>query len=130
MIKDKIKYIIIIVISLAIFWTYILTKNIFYVEIKEAFKILYDGTFICGILFLCFAGLKFVSYQGVFDSTIYGTKKLVRMFRPTKYEKMEEFGEYVLRKKESRKKGIPFDLWIGLSYGALCIIFMIVYYSI
>ncbi len=126
----KIKYIILILISLAIFWAYILSRNIFYVEIKEVFKILYDSTFICAVLYLCFAGLKFVSYEGVFDSIVYGFKKLVRMFKPGKYEKMEEFGDYVIRNKERKKKGIPFDLWIGLSYGFLCIIFMIIYYNI
>lgn len=127
--KSKlIKGIILGVCSIGALFAYLILKKVFSGELDKytLYRTLCDGFFIVGAINLCFAALKFVTYEGAFDSLAYGVKSFFHLRKPTKnFEQAENYGDYVTKKKENRTLDCLFELAIGVPFLIVCLVFFI-----
>lgn len=126
-----IRSIVIFVITTTLLILFFVWKKVFSGELEkqELYRVLSDGFFITGALYLSFAALQFVSSRGEFDSFRYGMKQFFHTHRPTKnFENSHQtYGDYVTEKNETRRFKADIELYAGLILLVTAIVFYLLY---
>lgn len=127
--KKVTKYLITLLVGLAIVFAIILSKDIFSQTQKvDIFHILCDASFVAGVLITCAGLLVFSSNEGTFDMLMYGLQSFADLFRKQKLRKYDTFYDY----RESKSgKNVPFAFMLvcGLFYIAISLVMLYFYYQ-
>ena len=94
-------------------------------EIKETYKIIADGFFVPGILFVCFGLLIFSSNEGTFDMLAFGVKWLKNTFKKN-MPRMESFYDFKEARHE-KSKSFGYICIVGLFFVAISALFAYFY---
>ena len=94
-------------------------------EIKDTYKILADGFFVPGILFVCFGLLIFSSNEGTFDMLAFGFKWLINTFKKD-MPRMGTFYDYRMSRRE-KSKSFGYICIVGLFFVAISALFAYLY---
>lgn len=89
------------------------SKNVF--PEKSTSTCLCDAAFVCGIIFLCWTGLAFVSSKGAFSSISFAIQNLFTKIKDPKHKNKESktYAEYVKEKSAESKKRFFIPLAVG-----------------
>ena len=80
-----------------------------------------------GVVIMMCGALVWISQQGMFDTLSYAGKMVVDQFRPSVYKHCK-YGDYVMEKRENRKKGgFGFLVIVGGVFFAVGIVFNILF---
>ncbi len=93
----------------------------------EIVKVLCDAFFLPGTFILMLGLLMWVASEGALDGVGYLGSCLVKTLIPGKHGEFERYGEYLERKRGSRKKGFGFLCIVGLVFLAIAGIFQIAF---
>ena len=88
-------------------------------DIQTVFKIVSDGFFVVGVLFVGFGLVFLIAGEGILDIMGFGFKSLLYLFTPRRLDRNSGgYYEYKQKKREERKKkGVPIHiLWIGIAF--------------
>ena len=92
--------------------------------------VLCDAFFVPGMLTLLVGLLMWVSSEGGLDAMGYLGSCLVKILLPGRHGTLEPYGDYVMRKRESRKKGgMGFLCLIGLAFLVIAFAFWGLFYA-
>lgn len=107
---------------------YALARDIGQQPLADKYRILCDAFTVPGMLLVMFALLLTVSGEGALDGIAYGLRLVGRMltFRGPSQEK---FGDFVARRREKRPKGFGFLYLVGLTFLAVAVVFLLLFYS-
>ena len=126
-----IRSIVIFVITTTLLILFFVWKKVFSGELEkqDLYRVLSDGFFIVGALYLSFAALQFVSSRGEFDSFRYGLKNFFHIHKPTRhYENSQQtYADYVIEKNETRRFKADIELYVGLALLVTAIVFYLLY---
>lgn len=112
-------------ITVAVFWS----KGFFTDSTAVNIQILSDGFYVSGILLTLFAGLLYVSGEGVFIGVGYVLRNVVLAFIPGGRAKQERYADYRERKLgRTKKSGERCILVTGLVFLAVGILFSVIWY--
>ena len=115
-------------ITVLVFWI----RGFFTDNAGVNIQILSDGFFVSGILFLMFAGMRFVSGEGALRGLGFVLRNLVQAFTPMGRKNHEFYSQYRERKlaeKGAKKSNDHCILFTGLFFLAISIIFSVIWYT-
>lgn len=92
--------------------------------------VLCDAFFLPGILTLMSGLLMWVASEGALDGIGYLGSYLIKTLIPGKRSEIERYGDYVVRKRENRKKGYGFLCVVGLVFVLLAAIMLVLFFSL
>ena len=96
---------------------------------SDAFRVLSDGFFVAGFLFLCLGGLTFTRNGGVMDGLSFTFKTAFARIRSDFETARMTFAEY--REERERKASSPLpSVLAGLTYLVLAVVFLVVYSAV
>lgn len=117
------------VIAVLVFWA----RGFFTDNAGVNIQILSDGFFVSGIVLLAYAGMMFISGEGVLISVRFILRNIVQFFMPMGRKNHEFYGKYrerLLAEKEAKKQGSNHcALVVGLAFLAISIIFTVIWYT-
>ncbi len=120
------KYGISSVLSLIAVWIYVKNRDVN--SLADTYRLLSDGFFIPGIMFLCMGILCVLSNLGSFDGISWGLKFALKTLIPFgRLKKQEKYGDYVARKRENPIKGYQFMLHVGVADVLIALVFMLLF---
>ena len=90
--------------------------------------VLCDAFFVPGTFLLMLGLLFWVASEGALDGVGYLGSCLVKTLIPGKRGEFERYGDYVMRKRGSRKTGFGFLCVVGLVFLAIAAVFWMVFY--
>lgn len=93
---------------------------------KEAFRILSDGFFVPGALFLCLGGLTFTRNGGVMDGLAFTFKTALARLRSDFETAHMTFAEYREERESKASSPMP-SVLAGLAHLAIAVVFFMVY---
>ena len=96
----------------------------------ELMKVLCDAFFVPGTFILMFGLLSWVASEGALDGVGYLGSCLVKTLIPGKRAEFERYGDYVMRKRGSRKTGFGYLCVVGLIFLAIAAIFWMLFYML
>lgn len=94
-----------------------------------AFRVLSDGFFAAGFLFLCLGGLTFTRNGGVMDGLAFTFKTALARMRSDFETARMTFAEYRQERESKASSPLP-SVMAGLTHLALAVVFFLVYSSI
>lgn len=94
----------------------------------DTFRILSDGSFVAGFLFLCMGGLTFTRNGGVMDGLAYTFKTALARMRSDFETARMTFAEYRQERESKETSPLP-SVLAGLTYLVLAVVFLLVYNS-
>ena len=113
-------------ITFIVFWI----RGFFTDSVAVNIQILSDGFSISGILFLCFAGMMYVSSEGALIGISYVLRNVVLAFTPGGRKKHELYADYRERKMEKLKKASDSCVLVtGLIFFLVGIILTVIWYT-
>lgn len=116
-----------IVIGFLVVWS----KGFFAHSTAVNLQILADAFFVSGLLMTLFAGLLYVSSEGVFIGLGYIMRSALRMFIPTGRMKYERYVDYRERKLSNKKKSsIGCVVITGLVFLFIGIVLTVIWYKV
>lgn len=125
-----IKYIVFFVIASLITLGIFSIKGFFTDSVAVNIQILSDGFSVSGLLLTLYAGLMFVSGEGIFIGLGFVFRNIVQAFVPMGRKKHEFYGQYRERKlKEIRRSSDHCAFVIGLLFLAVGVIFSVIWYT-
>lgn len=92
--------------------------------------VLCDAFFVPGTFLLMLGLLFWVASEGALDGVGYLGSCLVKTLIPGKRAEFERYGDYVERKRGSRKKGFGFLCIVGLVFLAIAGVFLAIFYML
>ena len=92
--------------------------------------VLCDAFFVPGTFILMLGLLFWVASEGALDGVGYLGSCLVKTLIPGKRTEFERYGDYVERKRGSRKKGFGFLCIVGLVFLAIAGVFLMIFYML
>ena len=98
------------------------------VSTVDLMLILCDAFFLPGTFALMLGLLMWVASEGALDGVGYLGSCLVKTLIPGKHGEFERYGEYVERKRGSRKKGYGFLCIVGLNFLLIACAFWAAFY--
>ena len=109
---------------------YIVLNNYGFFDAEDSayrYRVLCDAFSIPGIVFIMFGALVWISQQGMFDSMSYAGKMIMDQFR--REHEHTKYGDYVIEKQQSRKKGgFGFLIITGSVFVAISLVFFALFY--
>ena len=112
-------------------WFYISQRDFQGAELVNKYRMICDALTIPGVLLVLFGAMLWVTGQGALDGIAYCIRFAVFSLIPGKrLERDEKYVDYVIRKRENRKKGYSFLFYSGLVTLAAAGVFMYLFYSI
>lgn len=116
-----------IVIGFLVVWS----KGFFAHSTAVNLQILADAFFVSGLLMTLFAGLMYVSSEGVFIGVGYIMRNALRMFIPMGKMKYESYADYRERKLNGKKKSnISCVVITGLVFLFVGIVLTVIWYKV
>lgn len=126
--KKITKYLITLLVGIAIFAVIIFAKDIFsQTEAQNVFHILCDASFVAGVLIMCAGLLVLSTNEGTFDMLVYGLKSFADMFRTEKLRKYDTFYDYRMSRAD-KKVEFGYLLVCGLFFIAVSLVMLYFYY--
>ena len=105
-------------------------KGFFTSDAKANIQILHDAFFAAGALLVLFAGLLFVSGEGVFLGVGYAMGRAIKALIPFSRKEHETYAQYRERKIGKHKRnGESCLFFTGLFFVAVSIIFLVIWYQ-
>ena len=105
-------------------------KGFFTSDAKTNMQILHDAFFSAGALLVLFAGLLYVSGEGMFLGVGYAVGRAVRALIPFSRKEHETYAQYRERKEGNHKQTSEGCLlFTGLFFIAISIIFLVIWYQ-
>ncbi len=127
--KKLTRYLITMLVGLAIVFAIILSKDIFSQNQKvDIFHILCDAFFASGVFLTCAGLLVFSTNEGTFDMLTYGLQSFADLFRKQKLRKYDTFYDY---RQSKADRNLPFTFLIvcGVFYIAISLVMLYFYYQ-
>lgn len=123
----KLKVLVYTAVGLALAFGVMLTGGVFTAEgAKDVLRIVCDGFFVAGALFLGCGGIVWCYNGGAVDGLGYSAKMLINRVRPHYEEHRQSFAEY--REQREKKASSPVALvFSGLNLLAIAVIVFLVY---
>ena len=116
-----------IVIGFLVVWS----KGFFAHSTAVNLQILADAFFVAGLLMTLFAGLLYVSSEGVFIGVGYIMRSALRFFIPLRSLKYERYADYRERKLSNKKKSsIGCVVITGLVFLFIRIVLTVIWYKV
>ena len=117
-------------ICLGIAEVYCYSRQFFYLETAEKYRVLCDAFTVPGLLCLCIGALIWASNDGFFCGIGYCLKAAWRGLIPGVGHKTEGYYDYVTRKQEKRIIGYGFLFVDGAVCMAAALVFFCLFYSL
>ena len=115
-----------LLVTVAVFWS----KGFFTDRAEVNIQILSDGFYVSGILLTMFAGVLYISGEGIFIGIGFVLRHVVLTFLPGGRAKQERYADYRERKLgKLKKEGDHCILVVGLIFLSLGILFSVIWYS-
>ncbi len=124
-----IKYSVSSVIGLIFVLTYVILNRIFTAPTaKDVFKILTDGFFIPGVLFLGVGGISYVTREGAFDGIGYAFSSIfvTKNWSSRRFKDRETYAQYKER-KAGKRTVLAFLLHVGGIMFILSMVCLLIY---
>lgn len=96
---------------------------------SDVFRILSDGFFVAGFLFLCLGGLTFTKNGGVMDGLSFTFKTAFARMRSDFETARMSFAEYREEREKKASSPLP-SVLAGLTYLVLAVVFLLVYSAV
>lgn len=125
------RYLVCFCVAAGLVWTVFAMKGFFTSDAKMNMQILHDAFFAAGALLVLFAGLLFVSGEGVFLGVGYAMGRAIKALIPFSRKEHETYAQYRERKiGKHKRKGESCLFFTGLFFILVSVIFLIVWYQI
>ena len=116
--------------AIGLLLAYITLNNYGFFEatsMQERYLCLSNAFTIPGVVIMMCGALVWIAQQGMFDTLSYAGKMVVDQFRPSVYKHCK-YGDYVMEKRENRKKGgFGFLVITGAVFVTIALVFNVLY---
>lgn len=116
-----------LLVAVMYFFTHVSMESLGSMPTVDLVLVLCDAFFVPGTFMLMLGLLFWVASEGALDGVGYLGSCLVKTLLPGKRAEFERYGDYVERKRGSRKKGYGFLCIVGLVFLAIAGILQIVF---